>query len=74
MSESDTHNPERQPKDELTYVFMVERIRDHMHNRNIKGVAKDIGITYRTLRLIANYPDYKAKIDDVSDIYKRLFW
>lgn len=64
----------KQPKDELTYVFMVERIRDDMHNKNIKAVARDTGLNYRTLRLLVNRPEYKAKIDDVSEIYKRLFW
>ena len=62
-----------EPKDELTYVFMLERIREDLHNKKIKLVAQEIGVSYRALRLIVNDPNYNAKIDVVSDIYKRLF-
>lgn len=67
-----TDTTKSEPKDSLTYVYMMERIHDHLHNMVLKRVSRDAKINYRTLRLIANKPDYKPDIDVVNDIYKKL--
>lgn len=67
-------NQQGQPKDQLTYDYMLSRIRDDLAFTKLNHQAKAIGVKYRVLRLICNQPDYKPSIDVVNDIYRKLFW
>ena len=63
----------KEPSDLLTYDYMCSRIREELGLVKLNQMAKNLGVKYRTLRLLVNDPDYKPKIDVVNDVYKKLF-
>ena len=62
-----------EPRDQLTYDYMLGRIREDLAFTKLNHKAKAINVQYRVLRLICNNAEYKPSIDVVNDVYKRLF-